>query len=157
MVRGSCLCGAFRFEIDGRVSDIHRCHCSVCRKATGAGAIAVLATAAKSFEWVCGEDAIRIVLGVVLKGDRFKPLAKSRKVLRTAPQGAPADRLEAFLGRLRQILRETYAAGRKVPTCPDCAGPMVERSGRNGTFYGCLGYPECRGTRQVLAPVRAAS
>ncbi len=58
-VIGSCLCGGFRFEIDGKVSDIHRCHCSVCRKATGAGAIAILATAAKSFKWLCGEESIR--------------------------------------------------------------------------------------------------
>jgi hypothetical protein len=60
MVRGSCLCGAFQFEIDGRLSEIHRCHCSVCRKATGAGGIAVLATAARSLEWIRGEDAIRV-------------------------------------------------------------------------------------------------
>jgi hypothetical protein len=59
MIKGSCLCGAFRFEIDGRVSDLHRCHCSICRKATGAGAIAILATAVGSLNWVCGEDAIR--------------------------------------------------------------------------------------------------
>lgn len=59
MIRGSCLCGAFQFEINGRVSDLHRCHCSICRKATGAGAIAVLATAVKSFKWICGEDAVR--------------------------------------------------------------------------------------------------
>jgi hypothetical protein len=59
MIRGSCLCGAFRFEIDGRVSDLHRCHCSICRKATGAGAIAILATAARSFSWTCGEETIR--------------------------------------------------------------------------------------------------
>jgi len=60
MIHGSCLCGALQFRIDGRVSDLHRCHCSVCRKATGAGAIAILATAARSFEWLCGgEEAIR--------------------------------------------------------------------------------------------------
>jgi hypothetical protein len=59
MIRGSCLCGAFAFEIDGRVSDLHRCHCSICRKATGAGAIAVLATSARSFQWVRGGDAVR--------------------------------------------------------------------------------------------------
>ena len=59
MIRGSCLCRAFQFEIDGRISEIHRCHCSVCRKGTGAGAMAVLATAARSFTWVCGEKEIR--------------------------------------------------------------------------------------------------
>ncbi len=58
MIRGSCLCGGFQFEIHGRVSDLHRCHCSICRKATGAGAIATLATARKSFRWVRGEQTI---------------------------------------------------------------------------------------------------
>jgi hypothetical protein len=59
MIEGSCLCGALRFEIDGKVSDLHRCHCSVCRKATGAGGIAILATARKSMRWIQGEDSIR--------------------------------------------------------------------------------------------------
>ncbi|MDJ0789818.1 MAG: GFA family protein [Myxococcota bacterium] len=59
MIRGSCLCGGFQFEIDGRVSDLHRCHCSVCRKATGAGGIAVLATATKSLRWISGPEGIR--------------------------------------------------------------------------------------------------
>ncbi len=56
MIRGSCLCRGFQFEISGRVSDLHRCHCSICRKATGAGAIAMLAAAHKSLKWVCGEQ-----------------------------------------------------------------------------------------------------
>ena len=59
MIRGSCLCGGFQFETNGRVSDLHRCHCSICRKATGAGAIAMLAAAHKSLKWVCGEQTIR--------------------------------------------------------------------------------------------------
>jgi len=59
MIRGSGLCGGFQFEINARVSDLHRCHCSICRKATGAGAIAMLATAHKSLKWVCGEQTIR--------------------------------------------------------------------------------------------------
>jgi len=35
MYRGSCLCGAVRFEINGRIDDIIMCHCSRCRKAQG--------------------------------------------------------------------------------------------------------------------------
>ena len=30
--------------------------------------------------------------------------------------------------------------------CPKCSKPMVLRSGKNGAFFGCSGYPECRGT-----------
>ena len=58
-VEGGCLCGATRYRIRGRVSDVGQCHCSVCRRATGGGSTAVVFTAARSFEWLSGEDAIR--------------------------------------------------------------------------------------------------
>jgi len=35
-VRGSCLCGAVRYEITGPISSPENCHCSMCRKAHGA-------------------------------------------------------------------------------------------------------------------------
>ena len=35
MIRGSCLCGAVRFEID-RVRALTHCHCTICRKLSGA-------------------------------------------------------------------------------------------------------------------------
>lgn len=31
--------------------------------------------------------------------------------------------------------------------CPDCGGEMVSRKGQFGIFWGCLKYPNCRGTR----------
>lgn len=31
--------------------------------------------------------------------------------------------------------------------CPLCNGPMAERNGKNGTFLGCKGFPNCKGTR----------
>lgn len=39
--------------------------------------------------------------------------------------------------------------------CPVCQGAMVLRDGKHGRFYGCSGYPRCRGTRDVPAPERA--
>lgn len=33
--------------------------------------------------------------------------------------------------------------------CPECGSRLVERSGRNGRFIGCSGYPRCRYTRSV--------
>jgi restriction system protein len=41
-----------------------------------------------------------------------------------------------------------------APSCPDCGKGMVLRTARKGAragsrFWGCAGYPECRGTRQV--------
>ena len=36
MIRGSCLCGKIRYEIQGGVGAVSHCHCSRCRKAHGA-------------------------------------------------------------------------------------------------------------------------
>lgn len=41
-----------------------------------------------------------------------------------------------------------------MPECPKCGRPMVERIARKGpstgkTFWGCPGFPACRGTRPV--------
>ncbi len=35
MYKGSCLCGSIQFTLDGGVTDIIHCHCSLCRKASG--------------------------------------------------------------------------------------------------------------------------
>lgn len=32
------------------------------------------------------------------------------------------------------------------PSCPICNGKTTLRNGRNGPFYGCTKYPECKGT-----------
>lgn len=39
-----------------------------------------------------------------------------------------------------------------TPTCPVCSGPMVKRTAQRGAnagrqFWGCSGYPSCKGTR----------
>jgi hypothetical protein len=35
MLSGSCLCGAIRYEIDGKIGPVGHCHCVTCRKAQG--------------------------------------------------------------------------------------------------------------------------
>ena len=35
MHKGSCLCGAVKFEVEGNLSSPDACHCSQCRKWTG--------------------------------------------------------------------------------------------------------------------------
>jgi len=36
MLRGSCLCGSVRYEVNGPFSHVTHCHCSMCRKEHGA-------------------------------------------------------------------------------------------------------------------------
>jgi restriction system protein len=43
---------------------------------------------------------------------------------------------------------------REPATCPACASPMVKRTAQRGAnrgneFWGCIGYPSCRGTRSI--------
>ena len=58
MIRGSCLCQGVRFEIDGAVSDMTDCHCSMCRKAHGASFVTFVSADPDDFRWVRGEDLI---------------------------------------------------------------------------------------------------
>jgi hypothetical protein len=108
----------------------------------------------------CGEDAVRLIIGAIpveletrarAFGDeppRFKPLGKSTRIYRTAPQGPTPERVAIFLGRLRDAIRENYRIALHTPTCPTCkAAPMAMREGPRGPFYGCTRFPNCRGTR----------
>ena len=53
---GSCLCGARCYEIDGEVSGVYICHCSLCRKVSGSVGNAILIVSKDDFRWVSGED-----------------------------------------------------------------------------------------------------
>ncbi|TDJ24240.1 MAG: GFA family protein [Gammaproteobacteria bacterium] len=59
MIRGSCLCRGVTFQIDGKYSDISHCHCSKCRKVSGANSNAWLTTAANNFTWSQGADLVK--------------------------------------------------------------------------------------------------
>ncbi len=37
----------------------------------------------------------------------------------------------------------------KGPFCPVCRSTMRQRKGRTGSFWSCIRYPECRGTKPV--------
>ena len=54
MTRGSCLCGAVRFAIDGKTTEIGMCHCSKCRKVSGVASNANLMASREAFEWISG-------------------------------------------------------------------------------------------------------
>jgi len=57
-VKGSCLCGGIRYEVDGALGTVVNCHCSICRKATGAAFRTRAAVAVSAFRWLSGEDLV---------------------------------------------------------------------------------------------------
>jgi hypothetical protein len=56
--RGSCLCGAVRFEIDGDFERFYLCHCTYCQKDTGSAHAANLFSSSAKLRWVDGEDQV---------------------------------------------------------------------------------------------------
>lgn len=59
MIRGSCLCGAVRFELRGPLGRASHCHCSMCRKAHGAAFGTYARIARSDFALLAGEESIR--------------------------------------------------------------------------------------------------
>jgi len=56
--RGSCLCGAVRYEVDGTFERFFLCHCEHCRKDTGSAHAANLFSSTARLRWVSGEDRV---------------------------------------------------------------------------------------------------
>ncbi|MDQ7733136.1 GFA family protein [Halomonas sp. SpR1] len=57
-MKGECLCGEVAFEIDGGLPNLYQCHCSLCRKATGAKANAATFVSEEHFRWLSGQSSI---------------------------------------------------------------------------------------------------
>ena len=58
-MNGSCFCGAVRFEVRQPIPNLYQCHCSMCRKVTGAAANAAFVVPKENFAWLAGESLIK--------------------------------------------------------------------------------------------------
>lgn len=56
-VEGGCLCGAIRFRSSAPPVRAVICHCSMCRRHSGAPALAFVHFPAESFTWLAGQPA----------------------------------------------------------------------------------------------------
>ena len=54
--KGSCLCGALKYEVEGEFEGVWMCHCSNCRKTSGAMGNTILIVPRERFHWISGED-----------------------------------------------------------------------------------------------------
>lgn len=64
------------------------------------------------------------------------------------------DRAPARSAPSRPAAAATPVEAESAPTCPLCSMSMVKRTAKRGAnaggeFWGCTGYPACRGTRQI--------
>ncbi len=60
MTKGSCLCGKIEYELTASGLYINNCHCSECRKASGAAFGSFLHISKDNFRWVKGKEYIQV-------------------------------------------------------------------------------------------------
>ncbi len=85
MLRGHCLCGTVRYEIDGPLHEMHHCHCSMCRRAHGAPFSTFADCAAADFRWTAGADRVRAYRSSDVVERTFCEICGSRLSFRFAP------------------------------------------------------------------------
>ncbi len=54
--KGSCLCGALTYEVDGEFDGVWLCHCSNCRKTSGGTGNSILIVKRERFRWLTGQN-----------------------------------------------------------------------------------------------------
>jgi four helix bundle suffix protein len=73
----------------------------------------------------------------------------------TGMLGRQLNRLEKDFvaqGGIKEKMYQARVEARKdpdAPTCPLCEKPMRKRNSTRGDFWGCSGYPDCKGTRSI--------
>ena len=58
MIRGSCLCGGVRFELERAVGPFELCHCTRCQKVSGSAYHTWLGVRREDFRFIQGVDLI---------------------------------------------------------------------------------------------------
>ena len=84
-----------------------------------------------------GEDAIRCVL---IDSISQKPIDKAKRT----------HRMTNWRERLKEKIDELKEESKKIVICKSCGSAMVLRTGPTGQFYGCLSYPKCKSSMDLL-------
>ena len=58
MMRGNCLCGGVQFEVRDPPAKLYQCHCSLCRKQSGAASNAAFIVRKEQLVWLAGQDLV---------------------------------------------------------------------------------------------------
>lgn len=58
VAKGSCLCGACKYQLSGHINIFQYCHCSRCRKFTGSAFAANLFVKPEQFEWLGNTEKV---------------------------------------------------------------------------------------------------
>lgn len=59
MAKGSCLCGKVTYETTAIDSNVTKCHCKLCQKASGSAYGDYTTAPIDSFKWTSGESLLK--------------------------------------------------------------------------------------------------
>ena len=65
-IRGSCLCGGVRFEIDRACRPGEFCHCSRCRKLSGSASLLTIRVNTKDYRLLTGRELVKTYAAPIL-------------------------------------------------------------------------------------------
>ena len=100
-IKGSCLCGAVRFEVRATRGPLEICHCTRCRKASGAQGMPGLVVRTEDFELLAGHDSVTRYEAPLLYGPPAYEVTFCTRCGSPVPNPAPeGDHVEIPAGLL---------------------------------------------------------
>lgn len=107
---------------------------------------------AKFADWLGNDDPVVVANALIVLTLRAMAMLSGQ----VRQQGATFEREGGFRERMskRRIEVRDAQAAADAPPCPECGKSMRMRTAKSGkragtAFWGCIGYPECKGTREI--------
>lgn len=98
--------------------------------------------------WLEDRDDITAANALILLIQRTTGLL-GRQLNRLESDFVAKGGIKEKMFRARVEARDEACDEPDAPNCPQCDKPMRKRRSARGEFWGCSGYPECKGTRTV--------
>jgi restriction system protein len=97
--------------------------------------------------WLDSQDPVVVANAMLLILGRALNMLKSQ----IEAQGKAFEERGGFSERLTTRRLEVREEQRNAdsPPCPQCQQPMRRRRSAKGEFWGCTGYPACKGTKPI--------
>jgi len=106
-------------------------------------AIHLLAQARKFAPWLESESSATVANAMLILIRRAIGALNHQ----LGAQGETFAEEGGFREKLTATRVEARAKQEDAPACPACGKPMKRRNSARGAFWGCTGFPECKGTR----------